>query len=116
MHQEPSFTGALDRRFSGASRPQRAEHSHQSYLRRLASDQKNQPMRTGMIKNLFLLPMLIVGLGVMLAGRLTAQTFTVLHSFTGGDGTFGNAKPLRRCDTCLTRLTVCECNDQRSIE
>src|SRR3989442_10826262 len=24
----------------------------------------------------------------MLVGRLTAQTFTVLHSFTGGDGAF----------------------------
>src|SRR6266516_1442776 len=41
-----------------------------------------------MIKNLFLLPVLIAGLGVMLVGRLTAQTFTVLHSFTGSDGAF----------------------------
>src|SRR5437773_606576 len=30
----------------------------------------------------------MVGLGLILAGRVTAQTFTVLHSFTGGDGTF----------------------------
>src|SRR5437016_4452540 len=41
-----------------------------------------------MIKNLFLLPVLIAGLGVMLVGRLTAQTFTVLHSFSGSDGAF----------------------------
>ena len=45
-------------------------------------------MRTAIIRNLFLLPVLIAGLGVMPVGRLTAQTFTVLHSFTGGDGTF----------------------------
>jgi uncharacterized repeat protein (TIGR03803 family) len=36
------------------------------------------------IKNLFLLPALIVTLGLMLACRVTAQTnFTVLHTFTG---------------------------------
>jgi len=34
------------------------------------------------IKNLFLLPALIVGLGPLLPGWVTAQTFTVLHSFT----------------------------------
>ena len=45
-------------------------------------------MQTGIIKNLFLLTVLIAGLGGMLVGRLTAQTFTVLHSFTGGDGAF----------------------------
>src|ERR1041384_2279489 len=44
-------------------------------------------MKTGIIKN-FLLPVLIAGLGFALAGRLTAQTFTVLHSFTGSDGAF----------------------------
>src|SRR6266516_3110727 len=32
----------------------------------------------------FLLPVLIAALGLMLAGRLSAQTFTVLHSFTAG--------------------------------
>jgi uncharacterized repeat protein (TIGR03803 family) len=47
------------------------------------------------IKNLFtrlggascaawVLPALIAGLGLIPAGRLTAQTFTILHSFTGG--------------------------------
>src|SRR5258708_5066397 len=45
-------------------------------------------MKTGIIKNLLLLPVLIAGLGVIPAGRLTAQTFTVLHSFTGSDGAF----------------------------
>ena len=34
------------------------------------------------LKNPFLLPALIAGLGLMLAGRVTAQTFTTLHSFT----------------------------------
>src|ERR1035437_9573885 len=35
------------------------------------------------IKNLFLLPALIAGLGLIPAGRGTAQTFTNLHSFAG---------------------------------
>ena len=30
-------------------------------------------------KNLFLLPALIAGLGLMLAGRVTTQTFTTVH-------------------------------------
>jgi len=34
------------------------------------------------IKNLFILPLLIAGLGLTLAGRVTAQTYTTLHSFT----------------------------------
>src|SRR5437867_2898822 len=42
-------------------------------------------MKTGIIRNLFLLPVLIAGLGVILVGRSTAQTFTVLHSFAGPD-------------------------------
>src|SRR6266850_16467 len=33
-------------------------------------------------KNLFLLLALITGLGLIPAGRMTAQTFTTLHSFT----------------------------------
>jgi uncharacterized repeat protein (TIGR03803 family) len=45
---------------------------------------KNQPMKTH-IKNLFLLPALIAGLGLIPAGRVTAQTFTNLHSFTSGN-------------------------------
>ncbi len=36
------------------------------------------------IKNLFLLPTLITGLGLILAGRATVQTFTTLYNFTGG--------------------------------
>ena len=35
-----------------------------------------------LIKKLVLLPMLIAGLGLIAAGRATAQTFTNLHSFT----------------------------------
>jgi uncharacterized repeat protein (TIGR03803 family) len=46
---------------------------------------KNKPMKT-YIKNLFLLPALIAGLGLIPAGRVTAQTFTNLHNFTGGSG------------------------------
>jgi uncharacterized repeat protein (TIGR03803 family) len=38
------------------------------------------------IKNLFLLPSLVAGLGLIPAGRVTAQTFTTLHSFNGSDG------------------------------
>ncbi len=34
------------------------------------------------LKNLFLLPALIVGLGLIPVGQVTAQTFTTLHSFT----------------------------------
>src|SRR5450759_3417370 len=46
---------------------------------------KNELMKTFII-NLFLLPALIAGLGLIPAGRVTAQTFTNLHSFTGSDG------------------------------
>ena len=42
---------------------------------------KSNSMKTR-IKNPFLLPALIVGLGLIPAGRVTAQTFTNLHSFT----------------------------------
>ena len=37
------------------------------------------------IKNLFLLPALVAGLGLIPAGRVTAQTFTNLHSFNYSD-------------------------------
>ena len=43
------------------------------------------------IKNLFLLPALIVGLGLILTGRVTAQTFTTLHNFTNEDGAYPQA-------------------------
>src|SRR5438034_1097977 len=39
------------------------------------------------IKNLFLVPMVAASLGLIPPGRLTAQTFTNLHSFAGSDGT-----------------------------
>src|SRR6266568_5655837 len=39
--------------------------------------------RAGCFYELFVLPVLIAGLGLMMqAGRVTAQTFTTLHSFT----------------------------------
>src|SRR5690349_9640112 len=37
-------------------------------------------------KHRFALPVLIAVVSLMLAGRVTAQTFTVLHNFTGNDG------------------------------
>src|SRR6266702_2065076 len=47
-------------------------------------------VRAGCFHVLFLLPVLIAGLGFIPAGRVAAQTFTTMHSFTGGsDGTFG---------------------------
>ena len=42
-------------------------------------------MKTYII-NLFLLPALVAGLGLIPAGRATAQTFTNLHSFNYSDG------------------------------
>src|SRR6266567_1934187 len=39
-------------------------------------------------KNLPLLPALITGLVLILAGQMRAQTFTVLHSFNGSDGDY----------------------------
>jgi len=42
-------------------------------------------MKTG-IKNLVLARALMAVLGLIQAGRLTAQTFETLHTFTGGDG------------------------------
>jgi uncharacterized repeat protein (TIGR03803 family) len=41
---------------------------------------KNKPVKTSII-NLFLLPALIAGLGLIPAGRVTAQTFTTLYNF-----------------------------------
>ena len=42
--------------------------------------------RAGCFHNLFLLPVLMAGLGLIPTGRVTAQSFTVLHSFTAGSG------------------------------
>ena len=42
-------------------------------------------MKTG-IKIPFVVSVLITGLGLTLAGRVSAQTFATLHSFTGSDG------------------------------
>jgi uncharacterized repeat protein (TIGR03803 family) len=38
------------------------------------------------IKNLFLLPAMLVSLNLLLAGRVMAQTFTTLHNFSANDG------------------------------
>jgi uncharacterized repeat protein (TIGR03803 family) len=51
------------------------------------------------IKKLFFLPALIVGLGLMLTGRVAAKTFTTLHNFTALDPIFfttnsDGAKPI----------------------
>ena len=46
--------------------------------------QNNQPMKTK-IKNLFLLPALIAGLGLLPSGHVTAQIFTPLYSFANGN-------------------------------
>jgi uncharacterized repeat protein (TIGR03803 family) len=47
-------------------------------------------MKTSKMKNPFLLPVLIVSLNLILAGRAMAQTFTTLHNFTAGSGSFPN--------------------------
>ena len=44
-----------------------------------------QPMKT---KNLFFVPALFAVLNLIPAGRVTAQTFTTLHSFTYYDGVY----------------------------
>ena len=53
-------------------------------------------------KELFVVPALIGGIGLMLAGRLTAQSFTILHSFTATDPNTGTnidgAYSVRRFD------------------
>jgi uncharacterized repeat protein (TIGR03803 family) len=49
----------------------------------LIPDEMKVPMKTS-LKSFFLLPVLITGFGLILTGRVTAQTFTTLHSFIGG--------------------------------
>src|SRR5882672_7513704 len=45
---------------------------------------KHNPMKTS-IRNPFLVSALIAALNLLPVGRLTAQSFTTLHSFSGGD-------------------------------
>src|SRR5258708_3657521 len=45
-------------------------------------------MKRSIVKNSFLLPVLLTGLSMILAARVTAQTFTTLHSFTATFGPF----------------------------
>ena len=42
-------------------------------------------------KHLFILPALLAGLGLIPAGRVTAQTFTNLYSFTATGGAYSNS-------------------------
>ena len=58
------------------------------------------------IKNLFLLPALIAGLGLIPADRLTAQTFTTLHSFSGGSDGSGPQAGLILSGNTLYGTTV----------
>src|SRR5437870_3518249 len=67
------------------------------------------------IKNLLLLPVLIAGLGVILAGRVTAQTFTVLHSFTGGDGAFPYAGLILSSNTMYGTTAVGGASDGGTV-
>src|SRR5216683_5251894 len=45
-------------------------------------------MKTG-VKNPIVHAVVIVALGLILVGRVTAQTFTTLHSFTAPSGPYG---------------------------
>src|SRR6202035_1698118 len=49
--------------------------------------QRNQPMKT-FIRSLFLLLALIASLVLIPVGPVTAQTFTVLHTFTAASSTY----------------------------
>src|SRR5258708_3634543 len=62
------------------------------------------PMKNHLI-NLFLLPALIAVLNLILAGRVTAQTFTTLHSFAGNDRTYPNGLILSGSTLYGTRYT-----------
>src|SRR5674476_895459 len=55
-------------------------HKNQTPSKR--GKQNSESVMKTRLKNLFLLPALIAGLGLIPAGRVTAQTFTTLHSFT----------------------------------
>ena len=51
-------------------------------------------MKSCIIKNQFLLISVTAALGLMLAGRVTAQTLTVLHNFCGTNDYSGPFGPL----------------------
>jgi hypothetical protein len=43
---------------------------------------RNRALMKAALRNLYILPALIAALGLVLAGRVEAQTFTTLYSFT----------------------------------
>src|ERR1039458_2646891 len=57
-------------------------------LRRTQTIRKIQPMKTS-TGTLLILPALLAGLGLITAGRATAQNFTNLHSFSATDPVTG---------------------------
>jgi uncharacterized repeat protein (TIGR03803 family) len=75
------MAGRRSRQRRHVHQPSRSSFSDQ------ASNKENQPMKTN-FKNLFLLPALITVLNLLPAGRMTAQTFTTLHSFAALDQTY----------------------------
>jgi uncharacterized repeat protein (TIGR03803 family) len=50
---------------------------------------RNREFMKTSLRNLFILPALIGGLGLIPAGQVTAQTFKTLHSFTNGSDGYG---------------------------
>src|SRR5258706_11353296 len=87
-----------------ASVPRSAAAKPRLQKRRLNNRRKFK-MKT---KNLFLLSGLIAGLNLMPVGRVTAQTFTTLHTFSGfpdgGSPLAGNGEqPDREAPRCCER-------------
>jgi len=60
---------------------------------------KNQPMKIR-FKNPFLLPALIVGIRLSLAGRVRSQTFTTQQVFRGSEA--GSSQLTNQCLLALT--------------
>jgi uncharacterized repeat protein (TIGR03803 family) len=66
-------------RSCGHCAPEKCRAKEKSLVTTKAEEKK---IMKGHIQNRFLLPVLAAGLGLVLTGRLAAQTFTNLHSFT----------------------------------
>jgi uncharacterized repeat protein (TIGR03803 family) len=69
------------------------------------------------IRNRFLLPVLAAGLGLMVTARLTAQTFTNLHDFSGspGDGALPGAGLILSGDTLYGTTLVGGTSDAGTV-